>query len=42
MHWLTETPDDFRQAMPVTPAGEGVLTLDIWGYCQRVWSGVAD
>ena len=42
MHWLTETPDDFRQAMPVTSAGEGVLTLDIWGYCQRVWSGVAD
>ena len=42
MHWLTETPDDVRQAMPVTPAGEGVLTLDIWGYCQRAWSGVAD
>ena len=40
-HWLSETPDDFRQKMPVTPAGEGVLTLDIWGYCQRVWSGVA-
>ena len=42
MHWLTETPDDFRQKMPVTPAGEGVLTLDIWGYCQRVWSSAAD
>ena len=38
-HWLSETPDDFRQEMPKTPAGEGVLTLDIWGYCQRVWSG---
>ena len=42
MHWLRETPDDFRQEMPTTPAGEGVLTLDIWGYCQRVWSEVAD
>lgn len=41
MHWLTETPDDFRQAMPTTPAGDGVLTLDIWGYCQRVWSDAA-
>ena len=38
-HWLSETPDDFRQEMPTTPAGEGVLTLDIWGYCERVWSG---
>jgi hypothetical protein len=38
-HWLSETPDDFRQEMPKTPAGEGVLTLDIWGYCERVWSG---
>ena len=42
MHWLQETPDDFRQEMPATPAGEGVLTLDIWGYCQRVWSSRAD
>ena len=42
LHWLTETPDDFRQEMPKTRAGEGVLTLDVWGYCQRVWSGVAD
>lgn len=41
MHWLRDTPDDFRQSMPTTPAGEGVLTLDIWGYCQRVWSSVA-
>ncbi len=40
MHWLTETPDDFREEMPVTPAGERVLTLDLWGYCQRVWSSV--
>ena len=42
MHWLQETPDDFRQEMPATLAGEGVLTLDIWGYCQRVWSSRAD
>ena len=42
LHWLTETPDDFRQGMPETRAGEGVLTLDVWGYCQRVCSGVAD
>ncbi len=41
IHGLTETPDDFRQEMPETPAGEGVLTLDVWGFCQRVWSGVA-
>lgn len=41
MRWLTETPDDFRQEMPKTPAGEGVLTLDVWGYCERVWSSAA-
>ena len=38
MRWLTETPDDFRQPMPETPAGQGVLTLDLWGYFERVWS----
>lgn len=38
MHWLTETPDDFRQPMPETPSGEGVLTLDLWGYFARIWS----
>ena len=38
MHWLTETPDDFRLPMPDTPAGQGVLTLDLWGYFARVWS----
>ena len=38
MRWLTETPDDFRQPMPETPAGEGVLTLDLWGYFARLWS----
>ena len=37
-HWLSETPDDFRQPMPLTESGQGVLTLDIWGYCQRLWS----
>jgi len=37
-HWLSETPDDFRQTMPLTESGQGVLTLDIWGYCQRVWA----
>ena len=42
IHWLQETPDDFRQEQPKTPAGDEVLTLDIWGYCQRVWSDVAD
>ena len=38
MHWLTETPDDFRLPMPDTPAAQGVLTLDLWGYFARVWS----
>ena len=38
MHWLTETPDDFRQPQPKTPAGEDVLTLDLWGYFERLWS----
>ena len=38
MHWLTETPDDFRQPQPRTPAGEEVLTLDLWGYFERLWS----
>ena len=38
MHWLTETADDFRQPMPETPAGEGVLTLDLWGYFARLWT----
>ena len=38
MHWLTETPDDFRQPQPKTPAGEDVLTLDLWGYFARLWT----
>ena len=38
MHWLQETPDDFRLPMPETPAGQPVLTLDLWGYFARVWS----
>ena len=38
MHWLQDTPDDFRQPMPATPAGQGVLTLDLWGYFARAWS----
>ncbi len=38
MHWLRDTPDDFRQPQPRTPAGEDVLTLDLWGYFERLWS----
>ena len=38
MHWLQDTPDDFRQPQPRTPAGQEVLTLDLWGYFARVWS----
>ena len=33
-------PDDFRLPMPETPAGQPVLTLDLWGYFARVWSAV--
>ena len=38
MHWLRDTPDDFRQPQPKTPAGEDVLTLDLWGYFERLWT----
>ena len=38
MHWQMETPDDFRQPMPRTSAGQEVLTIDLWAYFERLWS----
>lgn len=41
MGWLRDTPDDFRQPMPMTPGGAPVLTLDLWGYYERVWGAAS-
>ena len=30
-------PWPLREPMPVTDGGQGVLTIDFWGYFQRAW-----